>query len=133
MVEAIRSLEAALDTVETAERRPTDNDLLREVLDELAREVGWKRLEAVLGDGRWRLAPAEAATYHQTNRSIRVIADLPTGTTLTEKQIAILRQEESPGRGLHPRYWQTALGAKTTKPLAAGEGLTWGHLLNSTH
>lgn len=100
-----------------------------EILAELAKRFGSDRVERVLGDGVKRVAVSEERNYGYTNRSIHARRDLSTGHVVTSDDIAILRTEKNLTAGLHPRYWDTVLGATLTRPIEAGAGLLWNHLL----
>lgn len=100
-----------------------------DILDELREEFGTVRVDRVLGDGVKRLAPSEERSYGFTNRSIHALTNLGEGERLTEDNIAVLRSERNLTPGLHPRHWQTVLGARLTRSVAAGAGLVWADLL----
>ncbi len=91
---------------------------------------GSARVEKVLGTGVKRLAPSEQRNYGYTNRSIHALSNLSVGRTVTKKNTAILRSEKNLSPGLHPRYWDSILGARLTRDIAAGDGVTWDHLLS---
>lgn len=112
----------------------TDNPLAHrstelELEAQIRGQYGDERVDAVLGNGVKTLAPSERRNYGFTNRSIHVLRDLSAGERLTHDNTAILRSERNLSPGLHPRYWQTVLGAALTREIAAGEGITWSHLL----
>lgn len=100
------------------------------ILQELRDEFGVDRVDRVLGDGVKRLAPSEERSYGYTNRSIHALRDLAAGETLTTESVAILRSERNLTPGLHPRYWQTILGARLSRPVVAGAGINWADLLS---
>ena len=97
--------------------------------DGIAERFGVARVEKVLGDGVKTLAPSEERNYGFTNRSIHARHDLRAGARLTPDVVAILRTEKNLTPGLHPRHWETILNRRLTRDVAAGEGLTWNHLL----
>ena len=96
----------------------------------LKEQFGAARVEKVLGSGVKGLAPSEERNYGFTNRSIHAIHDLDAGQVLREDNIAILRTEKNLSPGLHPRYWETILGRRTTRDVPNGQGVTWRHLLS---
>jgi len=103
-----------------------------EILQELRNEFGADRVNRALGDGVKRLAPSEQRSYGYTNRSIHALKDLSPGEPLTSESIAILRSERNLTPGLHPRYWQTILGTRLTRAVAAGAGISWSDLTTTS-
>ncbi|MBN2736648.1 MAG: N-acetylneuraminate synthase family protein [Spirochaetales bacterium] len=95
----------------------------------LDQNYGAQRIQQVLGNGIKKLAPSEKDNYATTRRSIHAWDSLPVGTTLTEKNLAILRSEKNLEPGLHPRYWNQIIGRKTTRFVEAGQGIIWDDLL----
>jgi len=91
--------------------------------ERLNRDFGQQRVAAVLGTGRKILAPAEAACYGRTNRSVHALTDLPAGTVLTEDNTAVLRTESVLRPGMPPRLYSGVLGAVVREPVPAGEGI----------
>lgn len=115
MTQAVRALEALPESDWNAAVR---------------QQYGVDRVEAVLGNGRKLLAPAERANYERTNRSIHVVRGLPAGHRLVEADLAILRTEKVLRPGLAPQWLRTVLGRTLKNPVPAGEGLLWDDLLN---
>ncbi len=115
MVEAVRSCEGRE---------------LREVAERLELS-GYSReeIEEVLGNGIKRLAPSEAPWYAGSNRSLVARTDMGPGERIGEKNTALLRAEQGHRAGLAPRFLSTVTGRRIAKPVAAGEGITWDHLL----
>ena len=83
---------------------------------------------AGFGPRRKEIMPVEAELYPCDKRSIHAIRAIAAGERLTAKP-SDLRSERNLAPGLHPRYWDVVLGARTTRPLSEGEGLGWSHLL----
>jgi pseudaminic acid synthase len=54
-------------------------------------------------------------------RSIYVVEEIPEGGEITSKNVRIIR----PGYGLKPRHWDSVLGRRVRKAIAAGTPLTW--------
>ena len=100
------------------------------IMEELEAEYGKERIQAVLGTGIKKLAPAERANYGRTNRSIHVMHDMKTGDCITPESIAILRTEKVLEPGLEPKYFSQIMGARLCQDIAAGQGLLWHHVLN---
>jgi N-acetylneuraminate synthase len=98
-------------------------------LEFVAERCGAGAVDAVLGHGRKEIMPAEAPLYPNDKRSIHVLRDLEAGTALSAANLRILRSERNLAPGLHPRHWETVLGARTTRAIAAGAGLQWEDLL----
>lgn len=91
--------------------------------------LGSQRLEAILGTGRKRLAPSEAANYSRTNRSLHVLKDLPRYHVLKPEDLGILRTEKVLRPGISPGYLNLVLGRRLTREVEAGQGLVWEDLL----
>ncbi len=100
------------------------------ILEELEAEYGKERVQAVLGTGIKKLAPAERANYGRTNRSIHVIHDMKQGDCITPDSIAILRTEKILEPGLDPKYFSQIIGARLSQDIAAGQGILWHHLMD---
>lgn len=100
------------------------------ILEELEAEYGKERVQAVLGTGIKKLAPAERANYGRTNRSIHVMHDMKKGDYITPDSIAILRTEKILEPGLDPKYVFQIIGARLSQDITAGQGLLWYHLLD---
>ncbi len=94
--------------------------------DELAALVrGIRTVESALGHGRKEPAASEADTAAVARRSLVAARDIPAGTVLTEKLIAIKR----PGTGLPPTMLGCILGGRTRVDIAAGTIIDLGMLL----
>lgn len=100
------------------------------ILEELEAEYGKERVQAVLGTGIKKLAPAERANYGRTNRSIHVMHDMKQGDCITPDSIAILRTEKILEPGLDPKYFSQIIGARLSQDIAAGQGILWHHLMD---
>lgn len=100
------------------------------ILEEQEAEYGKERVQAVLGTGIKKLAPAERANYGRTNRSIHIMHDMKAGDSITPDSIAILRTEKILEPGLDPKYFSQIIGAKLSQDIAAGQGVLWHHLLD---
>lgn len=100
------------------------------ILEELEAEYGKERVQAALGTGIKKLAPAERANYGRTNRSIHIMHDMKAGDSITSDSIAILRTEKILEPGLDPKYFSQIIGAKLSQDITAGQGVLWHHLLD---
>ena len=98
-------------------------------LEFVERRYGADAVRRVSGHGRKEIMPAEAELYPCDKRSIHAIRAVAVGERLTPENLRILRSERNLTPGLHPRYWEVVMGARTSRPLAEGEGLDWSHLL----
>jgi N-acetylneuraminate synthase len=114
LVAAVREVEAVA---------PTDR------LGFVERLYGFDEVRRATGHGRKDIMPAEAELYPCDKRSIHAIRAVAAGARLSAENLRILRSERNLTPGLHPRYWDVVLGAKTSRPLAEGEGLDWSHVL----
>lgn len=101
------------------------------IAEELEAEYGRERIQAVLGTGRKRLAPAERANYGRTNRSVHVVSSIKGGDVITEDSVAILRTEKILEPGLSPEHLPLVIGKRLSRDIEAGQGLLWKHLLHS--
>ena len=99
------------------------------IIEEMEEKYGRETVQAVLGTGIKRLAPAEQANYGRTNRSIHVLRDMKQGELLTEDTIAILRTEKVLNPGLAPEHLPTITGAVLKRNIEAGQGVLWHHLI----
>jgi len=97
-------------------------------INALKNEYGATRIEAVLGDGRKRLAPSEAANYTRTNRSIHARRPIGRGERFSEDNLIILRTEKVLRPGLEPRYLPVVLGRNAARYIPDGEGVEWADL-----
>ncbi len=98
----------------------------RSAREALEREYGPGRVEAVLGDGRKRLAPSERANYGRTNRSLHALRPIPRGETFTRENVAALRTEKILRPGLDPALFDVVLGRRAARDVPDGEGIEWG-------
>ena len=128
MVAEVREIAARL--AEAGEKDPIEYHRARLTIEERVKSrYGSTRVEKILGTGVKGLTPSEQRNYGYTNRSVHALTSLSAGLILTKKNTAILRSEKNLSPGLHPRYWDSILGATLTRGIAAGEGVTWDHLL----
>jgi N-acetylneuraminate synthase len=77
-----------------------------------------------LGTSSFGPTPTENAA-RRYRRSLYVAEDLRAGDTLTAANLRVVR----PGLGLHPRYYETVLGARVTRDVRKGTPLEWSLLL----
>jgi len=89
--------------------------------DELARAVELARAAArARGRPEKRPTAIERENRPTVRKSLHAAADLPAGTTIEVRHLAIVR----PVEGLSPRHHDAVVGARTTRDLAAGEPIT---------
>lgn len=105
-------------------------DLLepQERLVYLTKEFGCEKVNAILGDGQKKLAASEKANYERTNRSIHYLKALKAGTTIQEKDIAVLRTEKVLTPGISPEFFKQIPGRRLKVDVSAGAGLLWEDL-----
>ncbi|HLV10338.1 MAG TPA: N-acetylneuraminate synthase [Halanaerobiales bacterium] len=90
--------------------------------DELKAMVkGIREAEAAIGSPIKRHIPVEEIHYHRGRRSIFAVQDIPAGTKITTKMIAVLR----PGIGLKPKYYDLVIGRTAQREIKAYEPITW--------
>ncbi len=94
-------------------------------LHELEKQYGKDKVQAVLGDGRKRLAGSEMANYGRTNRSICALRDIQSGESLTKDNTVLLRVEKVLRPGLSPQFWPVILQRNAAQNIPAGEGIRW--------
>lgn len=118
MVHCVHQAEAALSHY-------GDNgfDYVVNQLSENAGEDGKQKIQAILGDGVKRLAPAEEANYGRTNRSIHYMHDMKKGQVISEKDVAVLRTEKILTPGISPEFLDDVIGSVLTRDVTDGEGL----------
>lgn len=97
-------------------------------INAMKNEYGAARVEAVLGNGRKRLAPSEAANYSRTNRSIHARRSIARGEPFSLDNLAILRTEKILRPGLEPRLLPVVIGRRAARPIPDGEGVEWADL-----
>jgi N-acetylneuraminate synthase len=85
-------------------------------------------VEVLLGKGRKEIMPAESDLYPNDKRSIHTIKLINSGEKISSQNIRILRSERNLKPGLHPRHWETVLGATALHDIPLGEGLRWDHI-----
>ncbi|MDR2468096.1 MAG: N-acetylneuraminate synthase family protein [Spirochaetaceae bacterium] len=94
-----------------------------EIVTQTEAEFGKATVQAVLGDGIKKLAPAERAHYTRTNRSIHALRFIARGELLTRECIAVLRTEKVLRPGLAPAWYEHILGRRAGQDIPAGEGV----------
>ncbi len=94
-----------------------------ETIEELRERFGTDRINAVLGDGTKRLAPAEAANYGRTNRSVHALKAIAEGTIITKENTALLRTEKKLKPGARPEHWNTIIGKTLLHDIKSGDGI----------
>ncbi|MDR2898068.1 MAG: N-acetylneuraminate synthase family protein [Spirochaetaceae bacterium] len=109
--------------------RTAENQTPQEIIEQASIEYGRTRVEAVLGSGKKRLAPSEAANYRRTNRSLHFMRDLPAGAVIKEADVAVLRTEKILTPGISPEFLGQVKGAVLAKKAVNGEGVNWEHLV----
>lgn len=111
--------------VRTLDEDSADLPLTEDRIAAVTGRLGEKRIARIIGDGIKRLAPSEQDNYGLTNRSLHAVRDMNSGEQLTLDDIAILRTERNLRPGLHPRYLDVVRGARLSRAVPAGDGITW--------
>ena len=96
---------------------------MKRTIDQLSEQFGRERVDAVLGDGVKRLAPAEEANYGRTNRSLHFMRDMKEGEVIGAEDVAVLRTEKVLTPGLTPDWLDKVIGAKLNRDVEAGQGV----------
>jgi sialic acid synthase SpsE len=94
-----------------------------ETIASISGERGAALVEAVLGDGVKRLAPAEKANYERTNRSLHALRDIAAGETINREDFEALRTERILRPGLPPSWEHKIIGRRARNFIPAGEGI----------
>jgi sialic acid synthase SpsE len=100
-----------------------EQDGARAAIAGLERRFGEAAVTEALGDGVKRPAPAEAANYGRTNRSIHAVCGIKKGELLSAHNMAVLRTEKVLRPGLAPCFWETLIGRPARTTIPAGEGI----------
>ena len=93
------------------------------ILNQLEEQFGNEKIQAVLGDGIKRLAPAEEANYGRTNRSLHFMNDMKSGSVIGAQDVAVLRTEKVLTPGLTPDYLEKVIGSVLARDVQAGQGV----------
>jgi len=96
---------------------------------QLEREYGSRRVQAVLGDGRKRLALSERANYGRSNRSIHALRTIVAGSVIDADAVGVLRSEHNLNPGLSPWLLQQITGCVAARDIADGAGLVWDDII----
>ncbi len=104
---------------------------MKRTLEQLSEQFGKIRVEAVLGDGVKRLAPAEEANYGRTNRSLHFMRDMKKGEVVDERSIGILRTEKILSPGISPEYFDLIIGKTLARDVEDGAGLQFTDFIES--
>ena len=96
---------------------------MERTVEQLCEQFGRERVEAVLGDGIKRLAPAEEANYGRTNRSLHFMRDMKKGDVIGEGDVAVLRTEKVLTPGLTPDWLDKVIGKKLLRDVTSGAGV----------
>lgn len=104
---------------------------MKRTLEQLSEQFGKIRVEAVLGDGVKRLAPAEEANYGRTNRSLHFMRDMKKGEVVDERAIGILRTEKILTPGISPEYFDLIIGKTLARDVEDGAGLQFTDFIES--
>ena len=96
---------------------------MERTVEQMSEQYGRDRVEAVLGDGIKRLAPAEEANYGRTNRSLHFMRDMKAGEVIGECDVAVLRTEKVLTLGLTPDWLDKVIGARLVRDVDDGAGV----------
>ena len=96
---------------------------MQRTIDQLSEQFGRERVEAVLGDGIKRLAPAEETNYGRTNRSIHFMHDMKKGEIICAEDVAVLRTEKILTPGLTPDWLDKVIGSVLARDVEDGAGV----------
>src|SRR5574344_104314 len=134
MVYCVHQAEAVVERFKKdalATQKSTDN-ACNEIIRQLSDEDGSEKVTAVLGTGRKRLAPSEAANYGRTNRSLHFMHDLACGDVISQGDVAVLRTEKVLTPGISPEFLDDVQGCVLQQTVTSGEGVRWEHLVSKS-
>lgn len=97
---------------------------------QLSEQFGKERVDAVLGDGVKKLAPAEEANYGRTNRSLHFMHAMKKGEVVKECDIGILRTEKILSPGISPEFFDTLIGSVLARDVEDGAGIQFEDFLS---
>jgi N-acetylneuraminate synthase len=113
-----------IESVRGIERCPVERRL------EFAESVvGAATVDVLLGSSRKQLAPVERELAAVDRRSLHARRDIAVGDVLTDENVGVLRGERNLIPGLHPRELLHVIGARATRAIESGQGITWSDLL----
>ena len=95
----------------------------KEIIRQLCETERKERINAILGDGIKKLAPAEEQNYGRTNRSLHYMTNLSKGHVIQEEDIGVLRTEKILSPGISPEFFDEILGKQLTKNVTSGAGV----------
>ena len=96
---------------------------MKRTIEQLSEQFGKDRVEAVLGDGIKKLAPAEEANYGRTNRSLHFMNDMKKGEGIGAEDVAVLRTEKILTPGLTPDWLDKVIGKTLLRDVESGQGV----------
>ena len=97
-----------------------DPDMLRDMVAAI------RRTEAMLGDGRKRMQPAEADLHGRLQLALVAARDVAAGAVLRRDDVTIKRA----GGGMEPVHFDLVEGRRLRRAAAADEPLEWDHFLD---
>lgn len=97
-----------------------DPDMLRDMV------VAVRRTEAMLGDGRKRMQPAEADLHGRLQLALVAARELPAGAVLRRDDVTIKRS----GGGIEPVHFDLVEGHRLRRAVATDEPFEWDHFLD---
>lgn len=83
-----------------------------------------REIEAAMGDGVKQPTSSELPVRELVRRSVTAVRDIPAGVALRPDDVALMR----PGTGIAPVDLERVYGRAATRPIAAGDTLTWPDL-----
>ena len=96
---------------------------MKRAIDQLSEQFELEKINACLGDGIKKLAPAEEANYGRTNRSLHFMKAMKKGKIIAKDDIAILRTEKILTPGISPEFYDAVIGKKLARDVLDGQGV----------
>ena len=101
-----------------------------EIIKQLSESYETEKIEACLGDGIKKLAPAEKANYGRTNRSLHFMRAMKKGERVLAKDIGVLRTEKVLTPGISPEFFDEIAGSVLVRDAENGEGVLFSHFIS---
>lgn len=95
------------------------------IIAQLSDQYGKEKVDAVLGSGIKKLAPAEEGNYGRTNRSLHYMKAFEAGHIIEKGDVEILRTEKILSPGISPEFYDILPGKTLVRNVENGSGVQW--------
>jgi sialic acid synthase SpsE len=93
-------------------------------------ELGDDLVATLVGRSAKVIAPSEAVLAGCDRRAIHAVREIAAGHVITSADVAVLRGERNLRPGLHPRFLDVVIGARSVRAVTPGDGLVWDDLVD---